>query len=395
MHVLFLNENELSGEVPPELGNLLNLNHLDLGSNSLSGTIPSEIGNLLNLSILSMASNSLSGQIPPELGKSSSRLNYLVLGNNSLSGEIPSEIGNLPHLRSLDLTNNDLSGQIPSELGNLSKLSYLNLRNNSLSGKIPPELGNLSNLQYLFINNNQLTGELPRGLLKLRGLAEFHFEGQLLCAPADDEFQAWLNSIQAVRGATCSSVSFATTIANQSYPLAKPITPLVLPVAIGVSPITYTLSPTLPKGLTFTPETRTIRGTPTEALSPTPFTYKANDAEGNTASMTFGIEVVPPVSTESEILPDELIVHANYPNPFRRTTRMVFDLPWPARVHIEVVDILGRQVYTNPLVDLGAGWGHEIELNGMMLPAGHYLYRLTASTADNQSVHVGRFVRTR
>ena len=394
LKVLFLDRNELSGELPTELQNFLHLTNIDLTHNTLSGTIPPEVGTLSGLYTFAVGHNSLSGQIPPELGNLSSLIS-LFLNNNSLSGEIPSELGNLSTLRSLHLSGNDLSGEIPTNLANLAELEDLQLENNSLSGEIPPELGSLSNLQYLHIESNRLTGELPRNFLQLRNLVRFHFEGQLLCAPADDEFQTWLNSIEFVRGATCSSLSFATTIANQSYLFAKPITTLVLPVATGGSSIIYTLSPDLPQGLTFTPATRTIHGTPTEPLPPTSFTYTATDADGNTAAMTFRIEVVLPVSKHSEILPGELIVHANYPNPFRQATRMVFDLPWPARVHIEVMDILGRHVYTAPSVDLGAGWGHEVELNGMMLPAGHYLYRLIASAPDNHSVHVGQFVRTR
>ena len=59
----------------------------------------------------------MSGEIPPELG-SLSNLERLVLDDNKLSGEIPPELGNLSNLTELNLSENDLSlsGCVPSSL---------------------------------------------------------------------------------------------------------------------------------------------------------------------------------------------------------------------------------------------------------------------------------------
>ena len=48
-HALTLENNRLSGEIPPELGGLVNLKGLNLRGNQLSGEIPPELGNLVNL----------------------------------------------------------------------------------------------------------------------------------------------------------------------------------------------------------------------------------------------------------------------------------------------------------------------------------------------------------
>ena len=61
---LNLIDNELSGSIPSELGNLANLTELNLSSNQLSGSIPSELGNLTNLTLLWLADNQLSGCVP-------------------------------------------------------------------------------------------------------------------------------------------------------------------------------------------------------------------------------------------------------------------------------------------------------------------------------------------
>ena len=113
--VLYLGDNGLTGEIPPELGSLSNLTALYLDTNALSGAIPAELGSLSNLTDLSLYHNALSGAIPAELG-SLSNLTALDLRNNALSGAIPAELGSLSNLTNLRLLSNDLSGCVPSSL---------------------------------------------------------------------------------------------------------------------------------------------------------------------------------------------------------------------------------------------------------------------------------------
>ncbi|MBF2362055.1 bacterial Ig-like domain-containing protein [Listeria marthii] len=78
----------LTGEVPPEIKNLVSLESLILYSNNLTGTIPAELGELTKLKAL--------------------RLDY-----NKLTGTIPDGLGNIP---SIELQRNRLVGQIPLSL---------------------------------------------------------------------------------------------------------------------------------------------------------------------------------------------------------------------------------------------------------------------------------------
>ena len=169
---LLLGDNRLSGEIPAELGSLVNLVVLELSGNRLNGEIPGELGSLANLQYLSLNYNRLSGEIPAELGNLSN-LGWLDLSWNQLSGEIPAELGNLTNLESLFLYVNQLRGEIPAELGGLANLVWLSLGDNRLSGEIPAELGNLASLELLALQDNQLSGEIPAelgNLANLRGL---------------------------------------------------------------------------------------------------------------------------------------------------------------------------------------------------------------------------------
>ena len=89
--------------------------------------------------VLYLGDNGLTGEIPPELG-SLSNLTALSLYHNALSGAIPAELGSLSNLAELDLRNNALSGAIPAELGSLSNLTNLRLLSNDLSGCVPSSL---------------------------------------------------------------------------------------------------------------------------------------------------------------------------------------------------------------------------------------------------------------
>ena len=250
LSLLALNANELAGSVPPELGNLSNLRVLALSANNLEGSIPPELANLTSLTVfnlrgndlegpiptwlgrldelthLHLSFNTLTGQIPPELEHlvkleelellannlsgpiprwlgNLPNLRILYLAANRLEGPIPSELGNLTGLRGLFLHRNALTGAIPPELGNLTNLNELWLRSNSLSGSVPPELGALVNLRRMYLEDNPLSGPLPQALTNIP-LDAFGWDRTQLCAPGNDAFQAWLRSINVVRGgATC------------------------------------------------------------------------------------------------------------------------------------------------------------------------------------------------
>ena len=169
LEILWLDNNNLSGAIPTELSKLSNLRQLDLRSNKLSGEIPTEVGNLTSMGSLDLALNQLTGEIPSQLGKLT-HLRSLSLGVNQLSGTIPIELGQLSNLEYIDMGNNQLSGEVPVWIRNLKDIVFLGLKNNRLSGEIPPWLGDLTYLRFLFLNGNNFTGTIPLELGNLTDL---------------------------------------------------------------------------------------------------------------------------------------------------------------------------------------------------------------------------------
>ncbi|KAB1671342.1 hypothetical protein [Gossypium barbadense] len=85
---------------------------------------------------IDLSCNNLTGHIPPELGNLS-EIHSLNLSHNKLTGVIPSSLSKLHQIESLDLSYNNLSGEIPNQLVELNFLEVFSVAFNNLSGSIP------------------------------------------------------------------------------------------------------------------------------------------------------------------------------------------------------------------------------------------------------------------
>ncbi len=382
LRLLELQSNNLSGSIPPELGDLSTLSSLSLSDNRLSGSIPSELGDLSTLSSLNLYDNNLSGSIPPELGNLSA-LEELDLGQNHLSGSIPPELGNLSTLGELYLDRNHLSGSIPSELGDLSTLSSLNLYDNNLSGSIPPELGNLSALEELDLAQNHLSGSIPSELGNLSALlAMFLYDNQFAGSIPPE-----LGNLSTLYALFLDHNQLSGSIPLELGNLSK-LEELVLHNNL--------LSGPLPRSFLQLQNLEWFWFHDNSGLCSPP------DPEFQTwlagiFLLSSDVPVCPPsVAVEQGgVVPTKFTIQGNYPNPFRTSTRLRFDLPWPARVGVEVLDVTGRRVFLKLPIDLSAGWGREIPLLNMGFASGVYLYRLIVDSPEGISLHTGRFMRVR
>ncbi|XXG61850.1 hypothetical protein AAC387_Pa05g0349 [Persea americana] len=137
------------------------LYNLSLNDNKLSGLVPEELGQLSNLELLDLSMNGFFGPIPKQIERCT-KLHSLKLNGNNLNGSIPFQIGNLENLQMiLDLSQNFFTGEIPFQLSKLDKLELLNLSQNMLSSSIPSSFEEMLSLSSIDISYNHLEGHLP------------------------------------------------------------------------------------------------------------------------------------------------------------------------------------------------------------------------------------------
>lgn len=83
-----------------------------------------------------------------------------------------------------------------------------------------------------------------------------------------------------------------------------------------------------------------------------------------------------PTSTgDGNELPERVVLHSNYPNPFNPSTNIRYELPRQQDVRIEVFNLLGRRIAVLVNESQQAGM-HTITFDGSDLSSGMYLFRL-------------------
>jgi len=115
---------------------------------------------LPNLRIFAAWNAGLTGNLPEHLGNLSN-LEILDLSQNSFTGTIPASFANMARLRQLSLADNSLSGRVPAVLADMTPLEILDISHNSFVGDT---LVSLAALNVADVSHNYLYGENVAGL---------------------------------------------------------------------------------------------------------------------------------------------------------------------------------------------------------------------------------------
>lgn len=114
---------------------------------------------------LSMRENNLTGSLPPALG-SLPALAHLNLGRNHLDGPLPAELADFSRMQTILLPDNRIEGQVPPEFGDLRELARLDLTNNAgMSGPLPLELRNMRRLDSFLAGGTDLCAPTDRSFI--------------------------------------------------------------------------------------------------------------------------------------------------------------------------------------------------------------------------------------
>lgn len=195
--------NNLYGDIPPELGLLTNLVIFTVQGNSLNGTIPAALCGATQLVTTNVANNP-NIKCYPKCLSTMADSERITGGLSTCPSGIPARddalcaliaatnIGNLTafedwkcsptgytstdpcdvsrvwngltcnadgNITSMSMGGVGLIGSLPSELGRLQYLEYLSLPSNQLNGSIPWEIGSLTMLTNLVLKLNIMTGK--------------------------------------------------------------------------------------------------------------------------------------------------------------------------------------------------------------------------------------------
>lgn len=155
-----INPGRPSGYIPESICSLTELEDLSISSEKIYGKLPESISKLTKLRNLTIKTTNLT-ILPPEVGELQ-QLERLYLFFNSFEGNLPKELGNLPSNTKIWIQNNKFSGTVPLEI--LKNRSDIILDHNNFT-ELPWECWLNDEYTIPSILYNKLSGTVPDEVL--------------------------------------------------------------------------------------------------------------------------------------------------------------------------------------------------------------------------------------
>jgi Leucine-rich repeat (LRR) protein len=201
-----LNNNRLTGFIPPCIVEFRRLQILYLQANAFTGGLPERITDLQELREFVASDNNLSGDLPRSFAvavagkpfgasvQAFPALERFDIARNLFSGALPSGIGAWGSLRELLLNDNMFAGALPAELGALLRLERLDVSRNALSGSLPASFGSLRALREFSASRNTLAGALPVSVENWTQIERLNLDSNAFEGAVPSGLEFWRNA---------------------------------------------------------------------------------------------------------------------------------------------------------------------------------------------------------
>nr|GEV61035.1 probable LRR receptor-like serine/threonine-protein kinase IRK [Tanacetum cinerariifolium] len=173
----------LSGKMGRGLMQLKFLNKLSLANNNLTGGIGVNFGQLTDLRVIDLSENSLSESVPSGFFDQCGSLRSISLAGDKFTGQVPDSLGKCSSFGTFNVLGNQFSRVLPLGVWSLNGLRVLDVSDNLLEAKI----GACALLRSIDFSENSFSGSLPSTLQKLSLCKELNFHGNLLTCEELDE----------------------------------------------------------------------------------------------------------------------------------------------------------------------------------------------------------------
>lgn len=155
---------------PYSIKNLKNLKSLDLGSNPITD-IPESLGELDQLEELDLTGIKYKGEFPEWVFNMKSLIYLSMMRCDFQGNELPDRFGELPNLQQLNLIQSNIGGKLPPSLAQCEELRSVSINGegctHKLTGQLPEEYGNLKHLQNMDFSEQDLEGPIPESYVNL------------------------------------------------------------------------------------------------------------------------------------------------------------------------------------------------------------------------------------